>query len=472
MPNLERIRDSKVSNRTSEIVRMASGKLAGYTICGPLYAQPATMLIAPIPVALRNLQELALKTMDPNAQVYGSQARRASPRTAHWLWIMQACGVMASINACTPRGRLRWITTVLRYARTQKSTDGIEPILATALNAVWARVPPDTALYLFEMTNREMRRSNFAKSRSIPVLDPETFTITTYRPGEVYEVDSKNALLDNFVNQVPHIVGPPPGDPGGRGGFDPTGRGGFDPGGRGGFDPTGRGGFDPTGSGGFDPTGRGGFTPTGSGGFNPTGRGGLGVGEGSEGVGLPGIGVGGPYNGLQGSNYTPQGLGDEAGFDLEKTIGRGLQGLAGVAAFGAAASLATGVGLPLAFVFAGEAAVAGFVGQVLVDDADERMAKEKDKPAKENEVPVPIVAPEPTTTPDPAPTPAPAPTPNPDGYPQPDSVGRLDYYPNPEGTGAGGPASTGISMVNVIAQTGPGLLARLVQIGPQTIAIR
>jgi hypothetical protein len=472
MPNISK-NTSGGNQRTQEFLRRARGRVAGYTVAGPIFLQPATLVIAPIPVALKNLQELALKATDPSVKVYGSQARRAAPRTAHWLWIMQACATMASINACAPAARLRWLKTALRYAREQKTTDGLEPVLATALNAVWAMLQPETARYLFEVTSREVQRSNFAKNHSIPVLDPDTLTIATYRPGEVYEVDSSNALIENIVNQLPPGAGPPPGDPpSGRGGFDPSGRGGFDPTGRGGFDPTGRGGFDPTGRGGFDPSGRGGFDPSGRGGFDPTGRGGF-V-EGGDSVGFPGMGVGGPYSGFKGSGFTPKGLGDEAGFDSEKTIGRGLQGLGVVALFGAGAALASGVGLPLAFVFAGEAAAAGFVGQVLVDDADERMAQNKGASSG----PVVIISdPEPTTDPEPEPEPEPEepsgpPPPNPDEYPQPDSIGKRDFYPNPEGSGGGGPASLGISLVSVTAQTGPGLLARCVQLGAQNIAIR
>jgi hypothetical protein len=204
-------------------------------------------------------------------KVYGSQARRAKGTTAHWMWLMETSAIFASIQVCPPAARLRFLAEVLRFSRSQKQTDGIEPVIASALNAAWAWLSPDTARYLIGVVTEELRRSEYAQAHSIPVFDPTIRSVTVYEPREILNVDTTSAIIENYVHQVPHIGGPPPGDPNfrGRGGFDPTGRSGFDPTGRGGFDPTGRGGFDPTGRGGFDPNGRGGFDPTGLGGFDP-----------------------------------------------------------------------------------------------------------------------------------------------------------------------------------------------------------
>ena len=161
---------SKVHSRAHEILRMASGRVIGYTTSGPLYLQSATLVILPISVALKNIQELAMKAAGEDQTFYGSQARRAKALTAHWLWLHEIGLLSASIQMSSPVAQLRFLSSTLKFSRSQKRTDGIEPILADALDGAWEWLRPESASYLANVVKEELRRSEFAKKKFDPGL--------------------------------------------------------------------------------------------------------------------------------------------------------------------------------------------------------------------------------------------------------------------------------------------------------------
>ena len=386
-----------------------------------------------------------------------------------------------SIQARPLQVRRRLLATILEYSQKQKNTNGLEPILTTALNGLFNSLDFPTAKFLFGIVKDQLRRSEFAKQSFIPVFDPATSSVTVYAPSQIFDVDPTNALIENFVNQRPPIAGPPVPDPpsfssGSLGASAAQGSGG------------GLSGFDGNYTGGTFGNGNlsdlfGNGTPSGAG--PRLGTGGIDTGDTDDsgdslGSGLenPFGGLGsGPYSGFYGSPFVPSGGGETSDVNAETAIGAAMvMGGNALMAAGTIASPAGGLGLPLI----GAGACVGFVGMLLISDSSDSKsaAGSSDSSAagsSDGVITIPEVTVEGTptiTTPtiiidD---TPEPDPPENPEEYPDPDSVGPHDEYPNPEGPGTGGPA--GSTAVAATVMTGPGIMARAIQIGPQTIALR
>lgn len=459
-----------------------NGRLLAVTSTGPIYRGEGEVAIVPISVGLALLQELALRSLRPDAHVASSLASRVSGEEAEQAW-NHVCGcAVGSLVSASPRARLTFLDNVLVYVRSQGNVNGIEPVLASAINAAWPFMTYAALTRVMAYATELFRQSMFAQAFEVPVFDPNIRTLTFLKPGELGKLDPKDWLdwklmrprgYDNNTD-IPSGLDPR-GLPGGMRGPDLSPFGGPDLSGS--SDP-GMGGlesfFDTPGAmGGLDLSSVGGPNLSGSG---DTGSGLIGDllglrpgrkpdfrGEGPDagGIGDPSLGLAGfgvPGAGLDLSNLGrsggPLGFGSAKGSDgvfterdLEKNRatnqkqdGRN-EMLTGNMIMLAGIVLVTGSGGNRALIIGALVMVAAGSAFVIHGAINKNEGEKKEDAielARPGPAPAqPAAAREPAPAPSPAPAPAPAPTSAP--TPPPKEPRKGDLYPDPHGTGGGNP---------------------------------
>ena len=490
------------------------GRLVAITATGPTYKGRADVLVVPVSVGLAFTQELAARAINPRARVVSSLANRVGGDTASSVWMRTCAFSTSALIGASPRARLVFLNQVLTYVRRQENVNGIEPILAAAVNAAWPWIEPIAFARILAFTSKYLRKSEFSATTAIPVLDPNTRTVTLFAPGALAKIDPAEwldrrdlshggfmspsqlggtGLSDSDLNALERLLGH--GGPSLDGLKGPKGNG--LPGG-GNSDLLnalerllGHGG--PSLDGLKGPKGNG--LPSGGGDSDQINE--LERLLGHGGLDLSNLGGnGGPYgygSGLgHGGAATPN--------DAEKTAGVKAQQV-GLFIAGAGVSAAL-VGSP----YLG-AALIGFGAGVFIVGAIHEIIADKEKPGPAE--PAPTGSTPPAKTEEPKPIDVhklPDAKPKPE-EPKPEEPKHNDLYPDPDGTGGGNPTRlpdseggggnpttiwdenggggnpatiwdenggggnpTTAKFVNATVLTGPGLLAGVVQVGPATFA--
>jgi len=179
-----------------QIARVPSpGRLVAVTGTGPIYETRSELVVVPVSVGLAFTQELAARTMNAKAAVASSLANRVSGDTARSAWA-RTCGLSsAALIDALPNARLTFLSNVLTYVRRQGNVNGIEPILGAAINAAWPWIDPAALTRILNLSTKYLRESRFAATSVIPVVDPNTRTISVFAPGDLAKIDP-SAWLD------------------------------------------------------------------------------------------------------------------------------------------------------------------------------------------------------------------------------------------------------------------------------------
>ncbi len=178
------------------------GRLVAVTATGPIYRGKADLAVVPVSVGLAFTQELAARAINPEARVVSSLANRVGGDTAMTAWA-NTCGMSsATLIGASPRARLMFLNQVLTYARRQGNVNGIEPILGAAVNAAWPWVDQTTLARMLTITSKYLRKSEFAATASVPILDPNTRTFTLFAPGALAKIDPDEWLDWRVVDRI------------------------------------------------------------------------------------------------------------------------------------------------------------------------------------------------------------------------------------------------------------------------------
>src|SRR5687767_4035762 len=152
------------------------GRLVAITATGPIYRGRVDLAVVPVSVGLAFTQELAARANDPEARVVSSLANRVGGDTALSAWARTCWFSSRALVGAPPRARLMFLNQVLSYVRRQGNVNGIEPILGAAVNAAWPWIKPAALARILTATSKYMRKSDYAATSIIPVLDPNTRT--------------------------------------------------------------------------------------------------------------------------------------------------------------------------------------------------------------------------------------------------------------------------------------------------------
>ena len=178
------------------------GRLVAITATGPIYRGRVDLAVVPVSVGLAFTQELAARANNPEARVVSSLANRVGGDTARSAWA-NTCGLSSSaLVGASPRARLMFLKQVLAYARRQGNVNGIEPILGAAVNAAWPWINPATLTRILFVTSKYLRKSEFAATNAIPILDPNTRSFTLFAPGALAKIDPDDWLDLRAVDQI------------------------------------------------------------------------------------------------------------------------------------------------------------------------------------------------------------------------------------------------------------------------------
>lgn len=174
---------------TARTTRVINGRLLGVTATGPVYMRQRTYAVVPLFSAFALLQELAVRVEHPEATVQSSLASRVSRDSAYQAWRDISIECAMQLERVTVRGRLRFLSIVLQTIRSSGRVDGLEPILASAVNATWPWLSRETTHSVLELASNWLRKSEFAHRHPIPVIDLSNRTAGIFAPGEVAKLD-------------------------------------------------------------------------------------------------------------------------------------------------------------------------------------------------------------------------------------------------------------------------------------------
>ncbi|MES2128709.1 MAG: hypothetical protein V4463_15675 [Pseudomonadota bacterium] len=166
-------------------VRRQTSRLRAISASGPIYQLAGTYNVVPVSCALAVLQELAARALNKNARVVSSAAARVHGEDAYtqWKWRTIYCG--CSLSRLAAQERLAFLAQVLEYVRRERNADGIEPVLAAAINAAWPLIPQQELASILALAHSAIQRANFSDHVYCPVVDPGSKTIHFLSPGEL-----------------------------------------------------------------------------------------------------------------------------------------------------------------------------------------------------------------------------------------------------------------------------------------------
>ncbi|PFX65957.1 hypothetical protein COL35_17330, partial [Bacillus toyonensis] len=172
------------------------------TATGPIFKSRVEYALVPLSSALAILQELAVKIVDPEAKVSSSLATRVKGKDAYESWMRLATEISVRLIAAAPEVRFTYLRTVLNYLHKNRKIDGLEPILTSAINAVWPWLSLETTERVLNYSSKLLKESKIACSYNVPIVDPLTRSITLYKPDELTKIDTsiwiENATMEGF----------------------------------------------------------------------------------------------------------------------------------------------------------------------------------------------------------------------------------------------------------------------------------
>ena len=461
---------------------------------GPIYRWQTRLATAPPKMAYSLLADFGERGTDPSADVESTAARHYSGPSALLQNAAMTGITMTSLAKTTATDRLSAFRQLIEFIRRTDDATGLESLYLTELQAMWSWLPRQDLDATLALWDEVVRHGRIATTLGVAVRDPlsgATYLLPAVKLRETRAISVSTDPWSLGGYGQAGVIDTPYGGLGGRRGYGPVGQGGYGPGGQGGYGP---GGYGPGTQGGYGPGGQGGYGPSGElggqGGYGPSGELGGGYGLGGElggqgGYGLGGgeLGSGGSLGGLGAlSGYSPNGplgalgndiasRGDWGWGDTFKVAGKGLQiygtTMAAVG-LGERAPALLGVGLGIAY--------AGVILEVKGDQLIRDTPAGTGTASATAVVTTPVVVIDDSDDTEPSSEPDSSTEPDdsggsPEDYPNPfENVGREalyfpgadDLYPNPEGTGGGGPIgpqSGGIRDTQVTIVGGRGLAA-------------
>ena len=177
------------SKSSSTLVKPQRGRLLGVTAAGPIYLGQQQIVVVPVASVLATLQELARRVDDPDAQVTSSIAGRVCGKAAYDAWLEMSLQSAVQLTTVTLGGRLKFLRFLLKYIAHAGRVEGLEPLLATAVNAAWPAMSSQTMSSTLSLTSTKLRKSKFAEKNPIPVLDVNRRIAGFFGPGELARID-------------------------------------------------------------------------------------------------------------------------------------------------------------------------------------------------------------------------------------------------------------------------------------------
>lgn len=171
-----------------------SGKLVAVTAAGSVYLEELALQVVPVSVALAFIQELASRVLDPQARVLSPRAESVSGEAAYVEWARTTGLVSGWLLRRSPLQRLNFLREVVTYVSRRKSASGIEPLVASALNATWPWVEKAAYARIAVRMARYIAAAEFSAKQVTAVLDVHTKTVTYFEPGELARIDVQEWL--------------------------------------------------------------------------------------------------------------------------------------------------------------------------------------------------------------------------------------------------------------------------------------
>ena len=203
------------SNGSARSANLVAPRLIGITPTGPIYRTQAVLTLLSTPVFMAYVQELALRSMKPEARVVSTAARRLRGDDALAAWAKTCAGLGPQLGNTSARFRRQFLAETLTYVRRQGNVNGIEPALGAAINAAWPLLDLATTQRVLQTFKRYVGQSSFAEKYILPIADPTSRTVTVFVPGELAALDVEDWMDRRAIN---YGSGAPAGGSGGRGG--------------------------------------------------------------------------------------------------------------------------------------------------------------------------------------------------------------------------------------------------------------
>ncbi len=184
-------KDFKSPSKNDAII---ASKLVAITAAGPIYSYQSHIVALPLEAALALAQELAVRSIDPKANVVSSLANRVRGESARTTWLQVCAAISSQLMSESPRYRLSFLSGALAYIYREDNINGIEPILGAAINAAWPWINDGILERVLAITSKYLATSEFAKVVTIPIADPINRTFSIFQPGELAKVDLKRWL--------------------------------------------------------------------------------------------------------------------------------------------------------------------------------------------------------------------------------------------------------------------------------------
>ncbi|OYD64862.1 UNVERIFIED_ORG: hypothetical protein BDU10_7483 [Burkholderia sp. CF145] len=153
------------------------GRLIAITATGPIYEVPTTYNVIPTSCALAVLQELAARTLDRDASVVSSAAQRVHGGEALGAWQIRTLSYACSLSASPAHARLGFLREVIEYVRRERNAEGLEAVLASAINGAWPWVPQSELGPTLELAHSMIKQSVFVDKVGCLIVDPNTRSI-------------------------------------------------------------------------------------------------------------------------------------------------------------------------------------------------------------------------------------------------------------------------------------------------------
>ncbi len=176
--------------------RRTNFRLLGRTMAGPIYAAQTSIVVAPPKVAFAMLRELAVRSVDPNAEVRGTiakQYRGEAALSAHSVFT----GLAAGSLFVSPLGVQRGIFETLKaYVLSTNDATGVESLYLTAWQSIWMTLQPAEQRRAADIWNGLVRQGRLARAHGVIGIDRATLTAVGIDPESLQKVGEVDLKID------------------------------------------------------------------------------------------------------------------------------------------------------------------------------------------------------------------------------------------------------------------------------------
>lgn len=187
-------RNSRTSSRSESTEgrnrTLLPRRLAAVTATGPVFERSVGQTAVPLSSALALCQELAARTLDPEASVVSSMAARLGGNDAYTAWQHMTAGLALRLADAAPELKAHVLDEVLEYLSREGNADGIEPVIAAAVNAAWWTIDPDVLRRILTYIQTLLSRTTFTDTHGFLLVDPNARTATEIAAGQLKCIDT------------------------------------------------------------------------------------------------------------------------------------------------------------------------------------------------------------------------------------------------------------------------------------------